>query len=192
MSNKYNIILADPPWRYNRRLSVCKNSMLSGDDDKVYQSMSIPMIQSIPIIDICDKDCLLFLWVTNPFLEVGIETMNKWGFKYATVAFTWHKVIPVQGSYTMSDCELVLVGKRKWGKIPEGRECKGIKQFYSEKKTKHSAKPIEIRNRITNMFPSNPKLEIFARSCGEGWDATGLEYDGLDIFDFIEMKVREQ
>lgn len=182
----YQIIYCDPPWRYNRKECICENSIVNGKIDKAYETLSIKDIQSIPIIDICDKDCLLFMWVPNPLLEVGIETIKKWGFIFSTVAFVWYKINPNIGHYTMSDCELVLVGKRKWGRIPKGKEANNTRQFYSEKKTGHSKKPIEIRNRITNMFPDHPKLELFARTRGDGWDATGLEYDGLDILEFID------
>jgi N6-adenosine-specific RNA methylase IME4 len=40
---------------------------------------------------------------------------------------------------------------------------------------RHSAKPAEIRDRITRMFPSHKKIELFAREVPDGWDAWGNE-----------------
>ena len=52
-----------------------------------------------------------------------------------------------------------------------------IKQFLAEKRTKHSAKPNEIRNRIFQMFPTQNKIELFARENNEGWDVWGNEVE---------------
>ena len=49
--------------------------------------------------------------------------------------------------------------------------------FLSEKRTKHSAKPNEIRNRIFQMFPTQNKIELFAREKHEGWDVWGNEVE---------------
>lgn len=58
---------------------------------------------------------------------------------------------------------------------------------------KHSAKPPEVAQRIVKMFgPERRYLELFARredspgSGMPGWTATGLEYDGLDVFDALQ------
>ena len=49
-------------------------------------------IQQLPIQSICEDNAVLFLWVTA-FLGLleGIELIEKWGFKYKTVGFTWVK-----------------------------------------------------------------------------------------------------
>ena len=47
----------------------------------------------------------------------------------------------------------------------------------AEKRTKHSAKPNEIRNRIFQMFPTQNKIELFAREKHDGWDVWGNEVE---------------
>lgn len=115
---------------------------------------------------------LLFLWVTSPNLDIGIETGKAWGFNYKTVAFVWDKQRTNYGFYTLSQIELCLVFKK--GKIPK-KSANNIKQFLSEKLGKHSEKPNEIRKRIEQMFPLQEKLELFARQKTEGWDVWGNE-----------------
>jgi len=115
----------------------------------------------------------LFLWVVSPMLDDGINLMKQWGFKYATIAFVWHKQRANPGHYTMSECEICLVGKRN--KIPKPRGARNIRQFLSEMRGKHSAKPNEIRNRIDLMFPTQNKIELFARQNVSGWDCWGNE-----------------
>ena len=66
-----------------------------------------------------------------------------------------------------------MTGKK--GKIPTPRGARNIKQFLAEKRTRHSAKPNEIRNRIFQMFPTQNKIELFARENHEGWDVWGNE-----------------
>jgi N6-adenosine-specific RNA methylase IME4 len=99
--------------------------------------------------------------------------MESWGFKYATIAFIWHKQRTNPGHYTMSECEICLVGKR--GTIPTPRGARNVRQFLSKMRGKHSAKPNEIRARIEAMFPTQNKVELFARQNVLGWDAWGNE-----------------
>ena len=76
----------------------------------------------------------------------------------------------------MSQCELCLIGKK--GKIPSPRGARNIRQFVSEERQSHSSKPNEVRNRIELMFPTQTKLEMFARSTTDGWDVFGNEVEG--------------
>jgi len=60
---------------------------------------------------------LLFLWVTFPLLQEGIDTLKKWGFTYKTVAFNWVKKNKKadsffwgMGNWTRSNSEICLLG----------------------------------------------------------------------------------
>lgn len=54
MIKKYNIIYADPPWSYNRKIG-------RGIAETQYQTMSIDEIGSIPVNKITADDAMLFL-----------------------------------------------------------------------------------------------------------------------------------
>ena len=54
MARKYNIIYADPPWSYNRKIG-------RGIAETQYQTMSIDEIGSIPVNKITADDAMLFL-----------------------------------------------------------------------------------------------------------------------------------
>ncbi len=170
---KYQIIYADPAWEYNTKECLAKTSILNGELNTHYSTMTLKDLKALGVQSISDKNCMLFLWVVSPMLKEGIEVMEAWGFKYATIAFIWHKQRTNPGHYTMSECEICLVGKR--GKIPNPRGSRNERQFLSELRTKHSKKPNEIRNRISKMFPEQTKIELFARQRHEGWDAWGNE-----------------
>ena len=81
---KYNIIYADPPWRYEMKKG-------QGVAENHYSTMGIEEICSLPVQEICDKDCALFLWVTFPQLPEAFKVIKAWGFCYKTVAFVWIK-----------------------------------------------------------------------------------------------------
>ena len=174
-NKRYSIIYADPPWQYKTKECLGEKSILNGTLDFHYNTLSLKQIMKLNVQNISDDNCLLFLWVVSPMFDDGIKVMKYWGFKYATVAFVWYKQRSNPGHYTMSECELCLVGKK--GKIPYPRGAKNIRQFLSEKRTNHSVKPNEIRNRIYQMFPTQNKIELFARQKINGWDTFGNEVE---------------
>ena len=170
---KYNIIYADPPWQYKTKECLAKKSILNGNINSHYPTMTLDEIKGLKISELACDDALLFMWVVSPMLKEGLDVMDSWGFKYATVAFVWYKERTNPGHYTMSECELCLVGKK--GRIPTPRDSRNERQFLSELRKKHSQKPNEIRDRIWRMFPSQAKVELFARQATPGWDVWGNE-----------------
>lgn len=170
---KYNIIYADPPWQYKSKECLAKKSILNGKINYHYKTMNLEELKKMPINRLCEKDCLLFLWVVSPMLDDCIDVLKSWGFKYSTIGFVWNKERTNPGSYTMSECEVCLIGKK--GKIPQPRGKRNIRQYVQEKRTEHSTKPEEVRKRINEMFPTQSKIELFARQHADGWDCWGLE-----------------
>lgn len=68
---KYNIIYADPPWRYE----VCRGQ---GVAENHYATMGIQEICKLPVETIADRDCALFLWVTFPQLPEAFKVIKAW------------------------------------------------------------------------------------------------------------------
>jgi hypothetical protein len=171
----YSILYADPPWDYDGRIQ--HNTVeTTGSAQTHYNTMTLEDLKKLNVKEKCNKDCLLFMWSSSPHLKQALELMEAWGFEYKTIAFVWDKQKPNPGYYTISSVEICLVGKR--GTIPTPRGARNIRQFLSEKRTEHSRKPDEIRNRIVQMFPTQKKLELFARQRTEGWDVFGNEVEG--------------
>ena len=183
-NKKFDIIYADPPWHYNGKLQFDKSSKSIDKIDptkKVFVSTSgfkYPMLKTkelmkIPIQEIANKDCLLFMWTTNPHLAQSIELGKAWGFEYRTVAFIWDKMNHNPGQYTLSNCELCLVFKR--GKIPTPRGARNVQQLVKTPRGKHSEKPTEVIQAIKKMFPTQKCIELFARKKTKGWSVWGLD-----------------
>ena len=197
---KYDIIYADPPWDYsyvgkNFDRNFTKNKhgfapVISAKDH--YNTMSNKNIMDLPIRNITAKNCLLFIWITSPLLDIGLGVLKAWDFEYKTKGFTWNKKTLMPGFYTMSQIEDCYVGKK--GAIPKPRGIRNSRQFYEtveeiphyyyeEKRSLHSRKPDEFRKRIEQMFPEQKKIELFARKENglfedtrfENWDIWGKE-----------------
>tara|TARA_B100000586_G_C20085967_1_gene417651 strand:+ start:248 stop:916 length:669 start_codon:yes stop_codon:yes gene_type:complete len=181
---KYQIIYVDPPWYYNGKLQfdksskgkdkidIKKNIFISTASFK-YPTLKTEELKKLDVESISDKNSLLFMWTSNPHLDQAIELGKSWGFDYKTVAFVWNKMVHNPGQYNLSYCELCLLFKK--GKIPTPRGARNIKQLVEVKRTKHSKKPIEVLKNIEKMFPSQKKIELFARNKNNGWEVWGLE-----------------
>lgn len=171
---KYSILYCDPAWDYAGReqhnTQEANKSVIHH-----YRTMKIDDMKKLKVQDITEDDALMFMWSSSPHLPQAIELMKHWGFEYKTIAFVWDKQRVNPGYYTMSQCEVCLVGKK--GRIPSPRGAKNVKQFLSKMRSRHSEKPTEVRDRITQMFPTQSKIELFARQKTEGWDVWGNEVE---------------
>lgn len=177
----YSILYCDPPWDYAGR-EQHSDTTETGSALAHYPTMKLEELKKLKIEELAEKDALLFLWTSSPHLPQAISLMESWGFEYKTIAFVWEKQRVNPGYYTMSQVEICLVGKRKKGKIPSPRGARNVHQFLSQMRTRHSEKPSEIRDRITQMFPTQNKVELFARKQADGWDCWGNEVkSSLDL-----------
>ena len=170
--SQYEILLCDPPWDYKGQTQhTGVGGQESGGAISHYETLTLQQLKRLDIRSVTSKDCLLFMWATSPHLDQAIELMKSWGFSWATVGFVWDKQKVNPGFYTMSQVEMCLIGKI--GKIPSPRGARNIRQFVSEMRGQHSAKPTEVRKRIELMVPTQLKLELFAREKVAGWDVWG-------------------
>ena len=181
---KIDIIYADPPWDDGGKLQFDKTSTTKEDIDLArnifissagfkYPTLKTTELMKLKVQDISKDDSLLFMWATNPHLAQAIELGTAWGFEYRTVAFVWDKMVHNPGKYTLSYCELCLLFKR--GKIPNPRGARNVKQLIRTPRTAHSEKPLDAMERIREMFPSQDRIELFARKKYESWSAWGLD-----------------
>ena len=167
---KYNIIYADPPWRYWE--SGNKNQALH------YTTMSIDEICELPVKDIADNDCVLFLWVTYPILQEAFKVIESWGFNYSTCAFVWIKKNKQKdtpfvgcGAWTRANSELCLLATK--GNIM--RLDASVSQVVESPIEEHSKKPDIVRELITKLVGELPRVELFCRNPADGWDVWGNE-----------------
>ncbi len=177
----YQVIYADPPWRYQD-----KSKSHGGGAESHYPTMSIEDICALQIP--AEKDSVLLLWATYPMLKEGLQVIESWGFKYKTVAFTWVKtnrdgsIYMGMGRHTRANAEICLLGTKGKG-LP--RKDAGVYQTQLRIRERHSKKPDAFRKEIERLYGDVTKYEMFARNDGsrnlfnenplDGWDAWGNE-----------------
>lgn len=172
---KYNIIYADPPWKYKDSANAGKRGAKHH-----YNVMSMDEIKSLNVGAIAADNCALFLWVTFPFLQEGFDLIKAWGFKYKTCAFTWVKTnkkagtfFMGMGNWTRSNPELCLLGIKGKPK----RVNSSVRNLIVAPMIGHSVKPKNTKTRIVKLMGDLPRVELFAREKTLGWDVWGDEVD---------------
>jgi N6-adenosine-specific RNA methylase IME4 len=180
--NYFRAILVDPPWRF-RSWDAATTVKNRSARTVHYRTLQPHDITSVPLRDLADDDCALFLWVIWPLMPRAIEQIREWGFEYKTCAFAWMKTNPRSGTpvtamgyWTRANTEVCLLATR--GK-PKRRD-KGVRQAILEPRREHSRKPDCVYERIERLVPG-PYVELFARTQRKGWFAWGNE-----VHKFIE------
>lgn len=174
IEGKYNIIYADPPWKY-----------YEGGDKNQSQHYNTLEFEDIrdrigeEVKKIAAEDCILFLWITDPMLDKIKELVNAWGFKYSTVGFYWIKKTKENknffglGNWTRANPEICIIATK--GSIE--RKDASISKIIETQIEEHSKKPVIIRNKIIQLVGDLPRIELFARSTGDisekGWKMWG-------------------
>ena len=176
-TEQYEVIYIDPPWKYDLELS--------GSPD--YKTMTIEeMIKEIPQLP-AYKDCVLFMWVTNPKNHEAMELLTEWGFEYRT-KMTWVKTkdkkvsledeiegIKLQkgtGHYIHGADEMLWIAIKGSPGTPT-TDARPASVIFAERTTIHSQKPNIFYEIIEKMYPAKKKLEMFSRNVREGWEAWG-------------------
>jgi len=163
LGRRFPVILADPPWRYD-------DSDSRGAAEDHYPTMGIDEICALPVAAHATADAVLFLWATSALLQDAFAVINAWGFEYRSSA-VWVKSRIGLGHWFRVRHEFLLVGVR--GKMPAPAPADRPDSVISADLTEHSRKPDEVQTFIERMWPTLPRLEMFARRQREGWHVWG-------------------
>ena len=164
-TQKYGIIYADPPWRYE---SATPNRVIENH----YPTMDLQEIKDLGVPDICHEVCVLYLWATSAKAPEAFEVMEAWEFTYKS-QFVWVKNKIGMGYWARNQHELLLIGTK--GKFPPPEPENRISSVINEVRTEHSVKPISVAKMIEANYPNVAKIEMFSRQSRDGWDAFGNE-----------------
>jgi N6-adenosine-specific RNA methylase IME4 len=129
-------------------------------------------VRDLPIRDLADVACRLFLWTTSRYLPVSFEILRGWGFRYKQT-LVWHKTgnpSPFGGSVAPNHAEFLLVATR--GAPFIGRWPSSVVSAPAQRQ--HSRKPEVFLDLVEQVSPG-PYLELFARRQRLGWDTWGNE-----------------
>ena len=176
LKKKYEVIYADPPWRFRVRTEKGKGRSAENH----YPTMKLEDICKLPVKEIAADDSILFMWATFPNLKEAFVVLDAWGFDYKTVAFVWVKqnkkcdsLFWGMGYWTRSNAEVCLLATKGRPK----RIDSAVHQVIISHIEEHSKKPAETRDRIVKLVGDVHRVELFARQKTPGWDTWGNEVE---------------
>ena len=160
----FQTIVIDPAWDWGDEGDVNQFGRAKPD----YHTMPIEEVEALPIGQIADENCHLYIWVTNRSLPKGFRLLEAWGFRYIT-CLTWIKPSIGMGNYYRGSTEQVLFGVRG---------SQGLKRhdvgtwFEAPRGDRHSAKPDEFYS-LVESCSYGPYIDIFGRKERAGWTVWG-------------------
>lgn len=170
--DNYDVIYADPPWRYS--FSKSKSRKIENQ----YPTMDLNAICELTVP--AKDNAVLYLWATAPKLLEALQVMKSWGFTYKTHAI-WDKEILGMGYWFRGQHELLLVGVK--GTFSPPPPALRVSSVFREHRSRHSRKPAIIRDQIKVWFPDSKRIELFARERSGGWNSWGNELDRIKPHD---------
>ncbi len=166
----YAVIYADPPWRFEVQ---SRETGMDRAADNHYPTMATDEICALQVP--AAPDAALFLWATAPMLEHGLAVLRAWGFTYRS-NLVWNKARIGTGYWARNKHEHLLIGTRG------ERAGAGAGHPARLRDRRHVGPPFReagrLRRLIERIFPTAPKIELFARTPRRGWDAWGNEAHG--------------
>lgn len=175
-NEKYDLILADPPWKQSRggRKNVREKS--SGLPLE-YPTCSLEEIESHlrQADSLTGENAVLFLWTIDKYLFEAQHIAEKLGYKLHA-RLIWNKVTGIPAAFTVRFGHEYLLYMYKGKLRPVAQEERGkIHTVFTEQVKRHSQKPEVSFDIIQRLYPSEKKLEMYARTQRNGWDCWGNE-----------------
>lgn len=84
---KYDLIVADPPWSFDDKLTM---SDVKRGSESQYDVLTTADIIKLDVESIAADDAVLVLWVPSSLIQEGLDCMKAWGFDQ-TQTFVWVK-----------------------------------------------------------------------------------------------------
>jgi len=159
---EFDVIYADPPWRYD----------FSKSDNRAIENQ----YPTMEVLDICKlkvpaaENSVLFLWGTAPKLLEAMAVIKAWGFEYKTNA-VWDKRRIGMGYYFRIQHEHLFIATKGSPGVP-GEKARPD-SIFSQAKTQHSSKPLIVYEMIEAAYPDKKYLELFGRIKRNNWTTWG-------------------
>lgn len=176
MNCKYDLILADPPWRQSKGGKKKARPHTSGTELD-YPTMSLYDIGVTlqKFMKLGAPNHNFFLWTIDKHLRESEQMMFSNGYKLHA-RMIWNKVTGIPAAFTIRYGHEYLLWFYKEKLLPVASEERGkIHSVFTEQVKKHSQKPEVAYEILERLYPNAKKLELFARQKRENWDIWGNE-----------------
>ena len=161
----YRVIVADPPWPYEKRDNdPSRRGVLP------YPTASIESICKLGVARIAHQNCILWLWVTNYHLREAFTVLDTWGFEQKTM-LTWAKPRMGCGDWLRGQTEHCLLAVRGTPTVTLTNQT----TLMCAPVGAHSEKPAEFYALVETLCPAPRYASLFAGGYrhNERWDQHG-------------------
>lgn len=181
----YDFIMADPPWKFLNRSPKGEKKNATAH----YRCETLDEICALPVGHLAGRNCVLWLWATNPMLPEALIVLKAWGFKYSTagswVKRTTHGKLGFGTGYVLRSASepflIATAGSQALGKSTRSvvESFEGL--AFDGELREHSRKPEEAYAAAEKMVPGAwRRADLFSRTTRPGWDAWGDEAGKFD------------
>lgn len=170
IQTKYQLIMADPPWTFTTRSQKGITKKGAGGQ---YDIMSLDDIKNLPVRNLADTHCLLWLWITNPLLPAGIDVLKAWGFTFKTAGH-WSKKTK-HGKQAFGTGYILRCAGEPFliGTIGQPKTSRSVRSVIEGPIREHSRKPDESFDAAIKLMPDAKRIELFSRQPRPEWDTWG-------------------
>jgi N6-adenosine-specific RNA methylase IME4 len=173
----YGLIMADPPWSFDNfsAKGEAKNPKAH------YACMDLRAIDALPVGQLAARDCVLWLWATNPMLPEALEVLRAWGFRYATgghwVKRTRRGKLAFGTGYILRSAgEPFLIGT-----MGQPEFSRSVRSVIEGEAREHSRKPDEAYREAERLVKGGVwRADLFSRQRRPGWDSWGDQADKFE------------
>lgn len=166
---RYGLIMADPPWAFENWSAAGEEKNASAQ----YRCADLAWIKSLPVGHMAARDCVLWLWATNPMLPQALEVMSAWGFSFKTGGH-WSKKT-AGGKQAFGTGYILRCAGEPFliGTVGEPSCTHSVRSVIEGPVREHSRKPEEAFAAAESLRPDVERLELFSREERPGWDVMG-------------------
>jgi N6-adenosine-specific RNA methylase IME4 len=173
----YALIMIDCAWRFETRSKAGEGKSPQAH----YNTMTLEDIAALPVGDLADQNCLLWMWATAPLLHEQIRIMAGWGFKFTTSG-VWVKTtvtgkLSFGTGYVLRNChEPFLIGSRGEPSV----NSRSVRSTILAPAREHSRKPDEAYAAAKALIPYGRAADVYSRETREGWESFGDQAGKFD------------
>ena len=167
----FDMVMIDPPWSFENwsEKGQAKNAKAQ------YACMTLDQIKALPVGHLGTRDCLYWLWATNPMLDVAFDVLTAWGVRFVT-AGTWVKRT-AHGKLAFGTGYRLRCASEPFLLATNGdpATARNVRSVIEGPGREHSRKPDEAYAAAEQLMPSARRADLFSRETRPGWTSWGLE-----------------
>ena len=170
-SGRFGVLLIDPPWKFTARSDETglgrspESHYLTASVDEILKTVDVPAFTA--------EDAVRFMWGLPHMCAEALELLAGWGLTVKT-NLVWIKPSIGLGYLLRNRHELLWIATR--GNPPPPARGEQPDSVIEAPRGEHSEKPAAVYEMIERLYPTLPKIELFARGAARlGWRAWGDE-----------------